>query len=79
LIDCICAEGRELASSLGCHFIETSAKLSINVNEAFAEIVREIRKLNKVGGFQSSSLVHLTVILFRNGDIALIVSLRMPI
>jgi GTPase SAR1 family protein len=56
LIDFICAEGRELAASLGCRFIETSAKLSINVNEAFAEIVREIRKSNKVEGLLSSSL-----------------------
>jgi GTPase SAR1 family protein len=31
-----------LAQSWTCPYIETSAKLSINVNDTFAEIVREI-------------------------------------
>ena len=41
-------EGRDLAKHLGCRFIETSAKQRINVDEAFSNLVREIRKYNKV-------------------------------
>ncbi|KAH9855405.1 P-loop containing nucleoside triphosphate hydrolase protein [Lenzites betulinus] len=41
------AEGRDLAQDFGCPFIETSAKTAINVDEAFSEIVREIRRYNK--------------------------------
>jgi GTPase KRas protein len=41
-------EGRDLAKHFGCKFIETSAKLGINVDEAFSNLVREIRKYNKV-------------------------------
>ncbi|KTW30868.1 Ras-like protein [Pneumocystis carinii B80] len=40
-------EGRELAKSFGCRFIETSAKQRINVEEAFFSLVREIRRYNK--------------------------------
>jgi GTPase KRas protein len=48
------SEGRDLAKHLGCKFIETSAKQRINVDEAFSNLVREIRKYNKVslGGMQ---------------------------
>jgi GTPase SAR1 family protein len=42
------AEGRELAQHLGYRFIETSAKQCLNVDEAFAELVREIRQHNGV-------------------------------
>ena len=38
------AEGQELAKSFGCPFFETSAKARINVEEAFYETVREIRR-----------------------------------
>lgn len=41
------AEGRELAKHFGCRFIETSAKQRINVDEAFSNLVREIRRYNK--------------------------------
>lgn len=41
------AEGKQLARSFGCKFIETSAKSRINVDNAFYDIVREIRKYNK--------------------------------
>ena len=41
-------EGRELAKHFGCRFIETSAKQRLNVDEAFSDLVREIRKYNKV-------------------------------
>lgn len=40
-------EGKELAKARGCKFIETSAKQKINVDEAFYELVREIRRYNK--------------------------------
>lgn len=42
-------EGRNLAQSFRCPLIETSAKLRINVDEAFSDLVREIRRYNKVG------------------------------
>ena len=41
------SEGRELARRFKCPFIETSAKLRLNVDEAFSNLVREIRKYNK--------------------------------
>jgi len=40
-------EGRDLARSFGCRFIESSAKQRINVDEAFYNLVREIRRYNK--------------------------------
>ncbi|KAI7904585.1 ras-like protein 1 [Cokeromyces recurvatus] len=40
-------EGRDLAKKYGCHFVEASAKLRINVDEAFYEVVRNIRRYNK--------------------------------
>lgn len=40
-------EGMALARSFGCKFIETSAKQRINVEQAFYELVREIRKYNR--------------------------------
>lgn len=40
-------EGKDLAKKYGCQFIETSAKHRINVDEAFYEVVRDIRRYNK--------------------------------
>ncbi|PSS02328.1 ras-like protein [Coniella lustricola] len=40
-------EGENLARSFGCKFIETSAKSRINVDKAFYDIVREIRRYNR--------------------------------
>ncbi|KAF9294771.1 ras-like protein [Linnemannia elongata] len=40
-------EGRELAKQFGSRLIETSAKQRINVDEAFYNLVREIRRFNK--------------------------------
>merc|ERR1712087_515001 len=37
-------EGQELAASFSCPFMETSAKARIRVEDAFYELVREIRK-----------------------------------
>ena len=41
------AEGENLARQFGCKFIETSAKSRINVENAFYDLVREIRRYNK--------------------------------
>jgi GTPase KRas len=38
------AEGRALATDLGCLFTETSAKTCSNVELAFYEVVRQIRR-----------------------------------
>jgi GTPase KRas protein len=40
-------EGRDLARHFNCKFIETSAKQRINVDDAFSQLVREIRRYNK--------------------------------
>jgi len=40
-------EGKALARQFGCKFIETSAKSRQNVDQAFYDIVREIRRFNK--------------------------------
>lgn len=42
------AEGRSISEDLGCTFVETSAKLGINVTESFLNLVRQIRDHNKV-------------------------------
>lgn len=36
-----------MAKQFGCKFIETSAKSRINVDNAFYDLVREIRRYNK--------------------------------
>lgn len=38
------AEGKELAASFGCPWMETSAKERIRCEDSFYELVREIRK-----------------------------------
>lgn len=53
-------EGEALARSFGCKFIETSAKSRTNVDNAFYDIVREIRRFNREmsnpsGGSNSAS------------------------
>lgn len=40
-------EGEQLARNFGCKFIETSAKSRINVDNAFYDLVREIRRYNR--------------------------------
>jgi len=40
-------EGKSLAESFGCKFLETSAKTTMNVEKAFYDTVREIRKYNR--------------------------------
>jgi GTPase KRas protein len=49
-------EGEALARSFGCKFIETSAKSRINVDKAFYDIVREIRRYNReMQGYSTNS------------------------
>lgn len=43
-------EGRDLAKQFQCKFLETSAKLKINVDESFYSLVREIRKFSSGSG-----------------------------
>jgi len=40
-------EGAHVARQFGCKFIETSAKSRINVDNAFYDLVREIRRYNR--------------------------------
>ncbi|KAI7853288.1 ras-like protein 1 [Circinella umbellata] len=40
-------EGRDLARQFGCQFLETSAKNRIHVDDAFYQVVRDIRRFNK--------------------------------
>lgn len=52
----ILTEGEALAKSFGCKFIETSAKSRINVDKAFYDIVREIRRYNReMQGYSTGS------------------------
>lgn len=49
-------EGEALAKSFNCKFIETSAKSRINVDKAFYDIVREIRRYNReMQGYSTGS------------------------
>jgi len=47
------AEGQDLAALFACTYIETSAKTRTNVDEAFYQLVREIRKRTEVHGKKS--------------------------
>lgn len=60
----VLSEGRDLARHFGCKFIETSAKQRINVDEAFTNLVREIRKYNKVGRLLLGSFLELILGVF---------------
>lgn len=40
-------EGNALAKELGCDFVEASAKNNINVDKAFYDVVRKLRKLRQ--------------------------------
>jgi small GTP-binding protein len=43
-------EGQDLARSFGCPFFETSAKINLNVTEAFREVAREYIKHDLMKG-----------------------------
>jgi len=64
------SEGRELARRFRCPFIETSAKLRINVDEGFSNLVREIRKYNKEqqGGRATAGASQNPYAIERHGD-----------
>ena len=40
-------EGKDLAKTFGCPFVETSAKQRVRVDDTFYDVVREIRRMNK--------------------------------
>lgn len=44
----VIAEGRFIGEELGCRFVETSAKLGLNVTETVLNLVRQIRDYNRV-------------------------------
>ncbi|KAJ5078100.1 ras gtpase-related [Anaeramoeba ignava] len=48
-------EGQDLAKSYGYSFLETSAKSVINIEESFAQCVREIRKKRAVNNAPQST------------------------
>jgi GTPase KRas len=49
-------EGAALAKSFNCKFIETSAKSRVNVDNAFYDLVREIRRYNRqLSGYGSGA------------------------
>ncbi|KAJ3032785.1 Ras GTPase [Rhizophlyctis rosea] len=41
-------EGKEAAKRYGCRFLETSARMRVNVDEAFFALVRAIREYNRM-------------------------------
>jgi len=43
-------EGKKLASSFGCPFLETSAQANLNIAESFQEVVREYVKKQSTSG-----------------------------
>jgi GTPase KRas protein len=53
-------EGQALARQFGCKFIETSAKSRKNVEQAFFDIVREIRRYNKEMSYPSGGPMQTT-------------------
>jgi GTPase KRas len=49
-------EGQALAQQFNCKFIETSAKSRVNVDNAFYDLVREIRRYNReMSGYGSGA------------------------
>lgn len=49
------SEGYAMARDIGCPFVETSAKLRVNVDEAFTDLVREIRRFHMEPAPQSQA------------------------
>ena len=47
-------EGKLLARSFSCRYVETSAKLRVNIDEAFYFLVRSIREQSKSSDSNSS-------------------------
>jgi len=59
------SDGLDLAKQWGCPFYETSAKLQLNNESCFHELVREIRKFDKDSNDDSTKKKHKP---FRFGD-----------
>lgn len=57
-------EGSALAKRLGCDFVEASAKNCVNVEKAFYEVVRQLRRQRQQGGSRSDKTPKIGV---RNG------------
>lgn len=73
-------EGEELAKEFGCYFFEASAKTGTNIDEAFYELVREIKRRQKVSwGGQSRRRSVLNVVVKKRNNMASLRSLQMPI
>lgn len=51
-------EGQALARQLGCSFMEASAKTCVNVEKAFYDVVRDLRKQKLSGRDKSSGRHH---------------------
>ncbi|KAL0491742.1 Ras-like protein [Acrasis kona] len=47
-------QGQSLAKELGCKYMETSAKTRVNVEQAFAEVVKEVRRIRIAAAAPSS-------------------------
>jgi len=43
-------DGEVLAEKLGCDFVETSAKIAKNVEKAFYDVVRLLRRIDSLDG-----------------------------
>ena len=50
-------QGLNLAKQLNCPFIETSAKTGLNVEKAFFDVVRDLRKLEASSGISSKKKI----------------------
>jgi Fe2+ transport system protein B len=50
-------EGHVLAKELGCGFVEASAKNYVNVEKAFYDVVRRLRRTDTVSGGNGNRLV----------------------
>jgi len=40
-------DGRDRAARWGCPFLETSAKLNVNIEQAFVEVVKQVVDMSK--------------------------------
>lgn len=64
-----CTEGHDVAKHFALLFTETSAKLGLNVEDVFYNIVRVIRDQTKVRRYQKSAYILLTVLFSLGFDI----------
>ncbi|PVU99289.1 hypothetical protein BB559_000331 [Furculomyces boomerangus] len=50
-------EGETISRLMGCSFVETSAKRRVNVEEAFSEVARMVRKVQNIPTKQESKAI----------------------